>query len=458
MEKVIMVEFNELSPVLLHKWMGSGDLPNFKKLHDGAAVYTTVSDELEPSNMEPWIQWYSIHTGLPYSEHKVFHLTDGPRADHLDIWRHLYLNGKKVWNCSSMNAKQFSYTSSTYLPDPWCTSESAYPVELNKFHKFVSRQVREYSSTSNGSKREVIEFVTFMMAHGLSFSGLKSILSQLLGEFQNDGETRWQRVAVLDRLLFDVFTHYYKKTSPDFSTFFVNSTAHLQHSYWRHMDPDKFTVKPPPGEIEQYSDAILFGYKKMDALLGDIAQLAGKHTRLIFATALSQQPYLKYEHIGGHHFYRPKDIEKCLDDLNIVRTSVQSVMTHQFLLSFSTLEEQQSAKIKLQSLMFGGDQVFGFSDSEPLSLYFGCQLQRNLDVGGMVLSELESINDFRFGDQFYKIDALKSGGHHPDGCLWIQSDKPSVFAEKVSILDIFPTVSKMFGISTDGMRGRALTS
>jgi hypothetical protein len=35
------------------------------------------------------MQWYSIHPGLPYDEHKVFDLTDGPKADHPDIWRRL---------------------------------------------------------------------------------------------------------------------------------------------------------------------------------------------------------------------------------------------------------------------------------------------------------------------------------------------------------------------------------
>jgi len=144
----------------------------------------------------------------------------------------------------------------------------------------------------------------------------------LLGELQSSGKTQWRRVAILDRLLFDVFSHYYKEKSPDFSTFFVNSTAHLQHSYWRHMQPEKFTVKPSPAELEKYSNAIFFGYKKMDDLLGDICRLAGDKARLVFATALSQQPYLKYEHLGGQNFYRPKDVERFLDELKIVRTSV----------------------------------------------------------------------------------------------------------------------------------------
>lgn len=456
MQKVIMVEFNELSPHLLQKWMAAGDLPNFKKLHDSSVVYTTVSDEIEPSNMEPWIQWYSIHTGLPFSEHKVFHLTDGPRAHHLDIWQHLNQFGKKVWNCSSMNARRFSYEDSAFLPDPWCTSESAHPSELNKFHKFVSRQVREYSNSNESARGDSIEFVKFMVNHGLSYSGLKAVLLQLMGEFSNGGETKWQRVAIMDRFLFDIFAFYYKKLSPDFSTFFANSTAHLQHSYWRHMDPEQFTLKPSSEEMSKYANAVLFGYKKMDVLLGDIVNLAGRDARVVFATALSQQPYLKYEHIGGHHFYRVKDIDEFLDHLQIKRVSVQPVMTHQFLIRFSSPAEEEEASLKLRSLKLEGEQIFGFSDSEPLSIYFGCQLQRKLDLQQMVNSDIEQLSDFCFGDQFYQIEALKSGRHHPDGCLWIQSENPKLVAGKVSILDIFPTISALFDVPFDGTHGRAL--
>ena len=150
MQKVILVEFNELCPSLLTKWMGTGELPNFKRLHDSSEVFVTAADETEPANLEPWIQWYSVHTGLPYSQHRVFHLTDGPRASHQDIWNILHGAGKKVWNCSSMNAKQFSFVGSAYLPDPWCTSEQSHPPELDVFHRFVSHQVREYSNAGQG--------------------------------------------------------------------------------------------------------------------------------------------------------------------------------------------------------------------------------------------------------------------------------------------------------------------
>ena len=79
MSKVLLLEFNEICPPLLKRWMEQGKLPNFSALHYSSQVFTSIADVSEPDCLEPWIQWYSIHTGLPYDEHRVFCLTDAPK-------------------------------------------------------------------------------------------------------------------------------------------------------------------------------------------------------------------------------------------------------------------------------------------------------------------------------------------------------------------------------------------
>ena len=54
---VILLEFNELCPPLLHKWMDNGDLPNFKAFYDQSASFITDVDVTDPKYLEPWIQW-----------------------------------------------------------------------------------------------------------------------------------------------------------------------------------------------------------------------------------------------------------------------------------------------------------------------------------------------------------------------------------------------------------------
>ena len=65
-------------------------------------------------------------------------------------------------------------------------------------------------------------------------------------------------MSVLDRLQWDVFAHTYRRLNPALAIVFLNSTAHLQHKYWREMRPDEFVHQPTQEAIETYGKAILF--------------------------------------------------------------------------------------------------------------------------------------------------------------------------------------------------------
>ena len=49
---VIVLEFNELSPVLMRRFIDAGHLPGFRRLHDEAGVWTTDAAE-RPPFLEP---------------------------------------------------------------------------------------------------------------------------------------------------------------------------------------------------------------------------------------------------------------------------------------------------------------------------------------------------------------------------------------------------------------------
>src|SRR5215475_6735871 len=206
MKKLILIEFNELCPPLLARWMAEGKLPNFSTFHAQSDVFTTRADEPEGANLEPWIQWYSLHTGIPFSQHNVFHLTDGPRAAHPDMWSILSANGFSVGNCSIMNTRRITAKGARYIPDPWCDSEQTFPPDMQAYYKVVSQQVKEYSNRDRGlSASDLRNFLWFMTTHGLSVETVSAILSQLAGE--KLGRGGWKRAVLLDMLQFDVFKH-----------------------------------------------------------------------------------------------------------------------------------------------------------------------------------------------------------------------------------------------------------
>jgi hypothetical protein len=457
-ERVIMIEFNELVPRLMDEWIAEGSLPNFKALRDRSLQFITEADVQNPSDLEPWIQWYSVHTGLSYDQHGVFHLTDGPRAKHRDVFDILGDAGMKLGCCGSMNVKSFPADRGFFIADPWCDGQSAQPAALNTFQRFVSQQVREYSNPDKSSPPvSAAQFLAFMTANGLSARTVVQTVGQLLSERLKDKSLSWQRAAILDRLCIDVFKHLHRRHKPDFATFFSNSTAHLQHSYWRQMEPEAFKVKPTASQVDLYGGAIKYGYTQMDRLIREAVSLAGPRDLVIFATALSQQPFLRKEDAGGQLFYRPRNVEQLLAHAGVTGAVIEPVMTHQFRLRFADRAAVDDATARLTALRADGRQIMGISDHAADGFVFGCSISTQVGEDA-VIARPGTNETLRFFDVFYQIDGMKSGCHHPDGMLWLATGE-AANAGRCSILDILPTILAAFGRSDlmpADRRGRAL--
>lgn len=457
MGKILLIEFNELSPTLLKKWMAAGKLPNFKKLYQQSKAYISKPDVDESDFLEPWIQWYSMHVGVGYDEHKVFHLTDGAKADNLDIWSHLKNKGKKVASFASMNTKSFAGSGNLYLPDPWCTDGDVFPNDLDIYQRFITSNVQEHTNINKKfSMGEYAGFLMFMLKNGLSFGTIFKIIKQLATEKLKDKNVYWKRVALLDRIQMDLFKNYYKKNNFEFTTFFANSTAHLQHAYWRYMEPEAFENKPSPEEMEIYKDAVLFGYQNMDELIGEMLDLIDDDTMLILASALSQKPFLKKEAKGGQNFYRPHNVKKMLLALNINPVDVQPTMTHQFMLRFDNKLEADNAKQKLTSWTYGDNKpVFDVNErGDDHSLYFGNQISTEI-ANDMIIHDHFNEQQVQHSKYFYRINETKSGCHHPDGVLWFKTGNHQIMEKYASILDVFPTVCDLMAVTPpDEIKGR----
>jgi hypothetical protein len=291
-QNVILLEFNELSPTLMNRFISQGHLPNFKRFSEESGMYLTEAAERAPY-LDPWIQWITVHTGLDFKEHGIERLNEGHTVRAKRVWDFIGEAGDPVWICGSMNVAYQSGLKGAVMPDPWTTHVQPTPKDLEPYFSFVQRNVLEYTNARVPLTRsDYLKFVRFMAQHGLSASTVRAIAQQLLQELR--GKDRWKRAVILDKLQFDVFRWYYNKIKPRFSTFFLNSTAHYQHFYWRNMEPEVFTVQMSREEAAKYESAILYGYQEMDGLVGKFIDLAGNDTTLVFCTAISQQPYLAY--------------------------------------------------------------------------------------------------------------------------------------------------------------------
>ena len=450
---LILIEFNELTPSLMHRFMEAGKLPNFQKFYSQAHIYTTDAEE-EGNLLNPWVQWVTVHTGLSAAEHGVQNLAEGYRLSAKAVWDYLSDAGFKVWVCGSMNCRYDRPLNGYLLSDPWSKDTASYPEgEFDAYWNFVAAAVQEHTNEARSvSKKDAMKFLGFMLRHGLSFQTVRTIIKQLWDERR--GRNRWRRAVILDRLQWDVFRHVYRKSRPDFATFFLNSTAHFQHTYWRHLEPERFQVRPAPQEIAEYGGAIEYGYRNMDQLLGELMDLAEPDCTLVFCTALSQQPYLKSEASGGRHYYRIKD-PSVLTELLGIQDPFEPipVMAEQLILRFAGEEACQRAKETLKIYRFKDRSVFhAIPSGRELSVqcsYSGAIAEDD------VITVRDSSRTLRFLDVFYPMNVLKSGMHHPDGMMWVRhpSREHKVHDGKVSICAIAPAILEHFGITPPRSNG-----
>ena len=190
--RLFLIEFNELCPHLIQDFIGRGWLPGFKRLFDSSTIYTTDAAEAQP-NLEPWVQWPTVHSGLPFAEHQAFHLGDGRKIREKCLAELLSDAGIPVGVFGSMNLN-YGRLNGYVVPDPWDKEGVASPESLAPYYRVVARQVQESSTEAGLSKKEMLSFGWFLLRHGLSIGSAAGVLGQLWSE-RRDAGVRWRRTC-----------------------------------------------------------------------------------------------------------------------------------------------------------------------------------------------------------------------------------------------------------------------
>ncbi len=445
--RVVLIEFNELSPALLDRFIAEGALPNFAAFRAASDVFTTDAGESD-AELVPWIQWPSVHTGLPYAEHGIYHLGDAERCAAPTIESVLSKAGLPVGIFGGMNIPPHPIRGFR-LPDPWEKTARTEPASLQPYYDVTAEQVKESSHHGRLTARDAVKLGTFYLRRAFRPATALAVARQLLRERINGG-VKWRRAALFDQIQYDVFRTYVREHAVRFASFFSNSTAHYQHLYWRNMEPQVFADPPNASDDPSLRDAIRDGYRSMDRLIGRfVADFPG--ATLIFATALSQEPYTG----PVIRSYRPVSFPALLAFLGIENARVAPVMSQEFHVDCIDEAAAVTAERALLAVEVDGERVFN-ARRDGASVFAGCGY---LDPRVMERDAVDTRTGARcaFAELFYLVDGFRSGHHHPQGALWIRTGHGRVHAGTVSILDIAPTVLAMFGIDAPAtMHGAVL--
>ena len=106
MIKIIFLELIEFNDDLLRKASKDLNLKNIQKMLSLNHSTIITDDTYESDFLEPWVQWVSIHTGKPSSEHQIKHLGDVPHLGTKQIWEDLSDKGISSGIWGAMNASR----------------------------------------------------------------------------------------------------------------------------------------------------------------------------------------------------------------------------------------------------------------------------------------------------------------------------------------------------------------
>jgi hypothetical protein len=446
---VIVLEFNELCPRLMDRYIDDGKLPNFKRLRDQSIAAITDAEEEAPK-LDPWIQWITIHSGLRADEHNIFDLGQGRQLDRPGVAQILSDHKIPVGVLGSMNTN-YRDLNGFFIPDPWDLEGKAEPSKLQPYYQTVASQVQNSSKGDGLSKTELIRFAWFMARHGISLSTVLSGIRQVLSELRDKG-VQWRRSIILERLQLDLFHHLKRKYKPRFSTFFCNSTAHFQHYYWRNSEPEIFDVAPGADDHPSLRNAIEEGYTNMDYLVGQFMSQYPQ-SRFVLLTGLSQQPWTE----TAKCTFRPRDFDEFLRFVGVAPNDVEvkPVMAEEFHVLCKSHDARADVSRKIAEATIDGQPLMK-ARLEDNGVFCGCLVN---DIAAREAKIAHPIGGVReFSDIFQLVHTVRSGRHHPHGLFWIQSSLPRVIPEPVPLVDVAPTLLSLFGVDAPPyMSGNAIS-
>lgn len=379
---MISIELNEINEDWVNYYVKKGKLKNFKKAFNNYTSYST-SSEKKYSELEPWIQWPSFYTGLPYNDHKCFHIGDFYKEKHESIYTSLQNRGLSVLAVSPMNCYFKEDNDSMLLPDPW---EEFEPKERG-FVSLFYNSVKLFVNTNAGGNVTAKDYFNIFLGF-LAYARPLNYFKYLSFLFKSISY-KWYKALFLDLLLTDLFIKKYKKGNYNYSSLFLNAGAHIQHHHLYDSACYKGkNINPPIYSKASYTnvDPLFEIYDLYDQIISDLISLDEK---FMITTGLQQignmNPYCQYRLI---------DFNKVLGLFNVEYSEVIPRMSRDFTIQFPNRGAFDNALACLNSTTINNQRLFNIDKDESLN-----ELFVKIDWTG----NIEAFKNIKFKDKSYDL-------------------------------------------------------
>ncbi len=435
MKRLILLGLNEVNFDVVQKYIeiSPEKYPALKFILRGCKVYTNA--EAAYKNLEPWIQWPSIHTGLTYEEHKIFRLGDVVHSTAPQVFEILEQNGVCVGVISAMNADNRLKSAAYFIPDPWTKTSTDGSFYSSLLSEAVVQMVNDNAKSKITPKSLVVLLLSLIrfakIKHYKTYSNLAFF----------SFKAPWRKALFFDLLLHDIHLGLFSSRMPQFSTLFLNAGAHIQHHYLFNSEPIKnlTALRNPKWYVRNNQDPVAEMLSVYDRILDEYLSL--ENTELMVVTGLSQKPYdlIKF-------YYRLKNHEKFLRKVGIRFRVVVPRMTRDFLVEFDTKDEAAMAKEKLESIFIknSSEPLFGKIDNRGTSLFVTLTYPGEIQENDQVIVD----GDVLKIKKYVSFVAIKNGMHQDKGFAFF-SEGAAQFAPKsnLHVKEIFGSILGYFGVA-----------
>ena len=399
--KLSLIELNEINFDLVNRYLEQGlVLRNFQKLLL-SEKFCTVS-EAEHIEVEPWIQWPSVHTGLKYEEHDIFRLGDVVSTTHKQIFEKVEALGYKVGVLSAMNARNDLAGGGYFIPDPWTVTKTS----KQWYVQWIANSLRQAVNDNSEEKLSVktVLGLSLSLLYLLPISRLIYLSTKLPWALSK----KWRKALFLDMLLCELFFALNKKEKVEFGTVFFNAGAHIQHHYLISSSiVNNSNIGNPDWYVEPGFDPLREALLVYDQIL---KRFYDEGYEFILATGLSQDPVKQ-----PVFYYRLKSHDTFLKLLGIEFLAVFPRMTRDFLIKFDNNAHRDTAAQKLREIKLGNCRVFDQIEYREKELFVVSDYPHEI-----VPSSIVDLGDGRKVDLYdeFVFVALKNGEHNPKGYVF----------------------------------------
>lgn len=300
---VILYELNEVPWRVFDWYVRRRPDSNLAAILKTSGCYTTRTHDT--GELHPWSTWPTLHRGVYNTTHKIFFLNQDLQcaSDYPPVWETLVKQGVKVGVFGSLQswpvpADRDEYC--FYIPDTFSQTPETYPEQYSAFQAINLRQTKADTATAQQitlNSNVIVDLLKLPLI-GVKLRTFFALAKHLVNEKRNP-LYRTRRAMMQAPLAFDIFLDVYKKTRPEFSTFFTNHVAGIMHRYWRYAFPEDFgvTLQTPACFFRQGS--LLVAMDIADSQVGMLKKIVDKEGgQLIIASSMGQEAIDRGKYFG----------------------------------------------------------------------------------------------------------------------------------------------------------------